>query len=282
MAAHDLIHKITARITPVLGVLAPSYAERILLSLFRCSRADLYLERNLDAGPTELAAVDGIVNRLLNDEPLDYILGTAYFYNREFEVNPSVLLPRPDTETLVGAVLDSEKSGSLLLADMGTGSGIIACILAEERPRWRAVAIDISPAALSVARRNLRSSGIALLCADFFSPVKTEVRFDVIVSNPPYIPSAEIERLDRSVRMFEPHGALDGGRDGLDFYRRLADSAPAVLKPGGRLYCEIGYDQKESVMKLFSEREWTGARCMRDLAGHSRVISVYLRGGSNQ
>ncbi len=267
----DLIRSTVERLRPALGNMALPVAERLLEQVLHCSRSELYLRRAMpDAG--QVREIDRIVNRCVNHEPLDYILGAAFFFNREFIVSPSVLLPRPDTEVLVEEVLAGERAEELLFADIGTGSGCIAGILTDERPGWRGIGIDRSPAALNVARRNLRPDRVALLCCDMLSAVAPGNRFDLIVSNPPYIPTATVQTLDTSVRDFEPHSALDGGRDGLGFYRQLAAGAPAFLKPGGRLYCEIGFDQERAVRNLFSVRPWKAFRCKRDLAGHPRVI----------
>jgi release factor glutamine methyltransferase len=274
-APADIIRTTAARLSEPLGDLALPYAERLLGHVLDCSRSELYLHNagyRVDA--QRCAAIDRIVERCRNGEPLDYILGTAFFFHREFTVTPAVLLPRPDTEVLVERVLSKERAGELLLADIGTGSGIIACTLTEKRSCWRAVAIDCSRAALQVAQQNLQSGRVSLVCADMLHSLRTGPVFDIIVSNPPYIPSGEVEHLDRSVREFEPHTALDGGSDGLDFYRKLAAGAPALLKPGGRLYSEIGFDQEQETRKIFAAAPWTGWRCTKDLAGHPRVISV--------
>lgn len=272
--AGDILRETAARLNETLGDLALPYAERLLEKVLHCSRTQLYLQRRIRINERCRMEIDRIVERCRNDEPLDYILGTTFFFNREFEVAPTVLLPRPDTETLVERVLAGERSDELYLADIGTGSGIIACILTEERPGWRAVGVDLSAQALWVARRNLRSRRVALVCADVLCALAAEPAFDVIVSNPPYIPSADVDRLDCSVRVFEPRSALDGGPDGLAFYRRLAAEAPVHLLPGGRVYCEIGYDQAAAVESIFSTGPWTGFRCTGDLNGHPRVISV--------
>lgn len=272
----DLIRSTVERLRPALGDMALPVAERLLEHVLTCSRSELYLMRAMP-DVEQLREIDRIVKRCVSHEPLDYILGSAYFFNREFMVAPSVLLPRPDTEVLVEEVLSGERAEELLFADIGTGSGCIAGILTDERPGWRGIGIDRSFAALTIARRNCAQERVALVCSDMLSAVAPASRFDLIVSNPPYIPSETVQTLDTSVRDFEPHSALDGGPDGLDFYRKLAAGAPAFLKPGGRLYCEIGFDQEEAVRKLFSKNPWKEFRCRRDLAGHPRVIRCGLR-----
>ncbi|MBN1308216.1 MAG: peptide chain release factor N(5)-glutamine methyltransferase [Chitinispirillaceae bacterium] len=274
----ELMRETVAKLTGVLGKHALPHTERIFEHLLCCSHTDLYLDghRNVDSVLTD--RLDAIVCRCLDCEPLDYILGTTYFFDREFIVAPVVLVPRPDTERLVEQVLCHEKARQLCFADIGTGSGIIACILTEQRPQWNGVGIDVSPRALSVARRNVRSEGIGLVCSDLFRAFRALRRFDFIVGNPPYIKSGDIGGLDESIHRFEPLIALDGGNDGLAFFRRLAREAPAHLKAGGSLYCEIGYDQEDAVRSIFSAPPWDRFRCFRDLAGNPRVIIVCNRG----
>ena len=262
----------TAKLTGVLGEHALPYTERIFEHLLGCSRTDLYLTSNRDFDSRFKERLSSIVRRCLEHEPLDYIFGASYFFNREFVVSPPVMLPRPDTELLVEQVLYREETDGRIFADIGTGSGIIACILTEQRPQWRGVGIDISEVALSVAQRNLTSDRVRLVCADLLSAVTAERCFDFIVCNPPYIRTADIANLDESVSRFEPHGALDGGADGLDCYRRIAREAPVRLKAGGALYGEIGYDQEEAARLIFSDPPWQAFQCHRDLAGNPRVI----------
>jgi release factor glutamine methyltransferase len=191
----------------------------------------------------------------------------------------SDLIPRPDTETLVEQVLHAEDEGALRFADVGTGSGIVAAILTEQRPAWAAVASDISLQALAVAAANRRSGRVALVCCDLLDAVAGGRRFDFIVSNPPYISTGDIGGLDESVRNFEPRRALDGGADGLDFYRRFARELPRFLVPGGRLYCEIGCDQAQAVAGIFApDAGWNGLQLFRDLAGRWRVMRAAFTG----
>ncbi|MBN1761017.1 MAG: peptide chain release factor N(5)-glutamine methyltransferase [Chitinispirillaceae bacterium] len=276
MNGDDIVRRTAARLHDTYGELKVPYAERLLEHVLQCTRSELYLRRKHLPDEDRLREIDRIVERCRAREPLDYILGTSFFYTREFEVSPAVLLPRPDTEVLVEQVLAGEEEEQLLFADIGTGSGIIVAVLTEERIRWRGVGIDCSEAALKVARRNVRSERVGLLCADIFSALKKGLLFDFIVSNPPYIPTITMKTLDRSVRDFEPCGALDGGSDGLDFYRWIANDAPSYLKPGGRVYCEIGFDQEFVIRDIFSVAPWNKFHCTCDLAGHPRVISCRL------
>jgi release factor glutamine methyltransferase len=273
MTLEKLLASVRDRIAPVSGEFALPEAERTLEFLLTCSRSGLYLSRTKTVDPLIADRVEVIVARRLADEPLAYILGSAYFYNREFAVTPDTLIPRPDTEILVERVLGCERAHACRFADIGTGSGCIASILTGERPGWSAVAIDRSFAALRIARRNCGRS-VRLLCGDLLLSVKERAVFDFIVANPPYIRTDELNRLPRSVREFEPRSALDGGKDGLDFYRRIARCAIPLLKAGGGIYCEIGFDQADAVTAIFTAAGYTEISVTRDYAGHPRVVQA--------
>lgn len=247
-------------------------AEQTLETLLQCKRTELYINKEKLLSSEVISRFKSIIQRRLNGEPLQYILGNVFFYNREFKVTPDVLIPRPDTETLVEQVLSIEKSTECLFADIGTGSGIIACILAEERPKWNGVGIDISTNALKIAASNRQTSNLKFICADLLSAIKEKPRFDFIVSNPPYISANELKTLDSSVRDFEPLIALYGGVDGLLFYRKLAEKASDYLVEGGKLYCEIGYNQEQMVESIFNSYGWEHPRVVKDLGGNPRVL----------
>lgn len=205
-------------------------------------------------------------------EPVSRILGVRNFFGRDFAVSPEVLDPRADTETLVEAALPL--LGKSRILDLGAGSGAIIVTLLAERPEATGVAVDLSPGALAVTADNARRHGVlprlGLLEGSWFAPV--EGRFDVIVSNPPYIPAGDIEGLDRDVRDFDPHLALAGGADGLDAYRTLAAGAARFLAPGGVVLLEIGAGQAASVTALFAGAGWKPDGQFRDLGGHVRVV----------
>jgi release factor glutamine methyltransferase len=184
-----------------------------------------------------------------------------------------VLIPRPDTEVLVERVVADQPSSARCFLDLGTGSGAVAAALLHIRPLWQAVATDISLAALRTARRNLPER-CGLVCADRLEALGQRARFDFMVTNPPYIASGELEE---SVRCFEPRLALDGGRDGLAFYRDLTADAGRCLAHEGMLYCEIGWNQREDVMALMWDRGWRDVVCTPDLAGRPRVVSARWR-----
>ena len=257
--------------TPVAAEFALPEAERVLTFLLDCARSRLYTGGNEDLPDEMERRIERIMRRRSLEEPLAYILGSAYFYNREFTVTPSVLIPRPDTEMLIEEVLANEPDCRLRFLDLGTGSGCIAAILTQERPAWRCIAIDRSMAALAIAKLNRRSA-FSLVCADRLEAIGPARSFDFIVSNPPYIPAPAIARLPGSVRRFEPLDALDGGVDGLDYFRYLAQNAPIVLASSGRIYSEIGYDQADAAQGIFAGRGWSDITVQKDLGGRPRVV----------
>lgn len=277
MLIHDFFSLVISRLKPLYSEFTIPYAERIIQHYLQCSRTALYLRDSYAIEDDVFEACIQCVNRAVEGEPLDYILGASYFYNREFIVSPDVLIPRPDTEMLIETILENEKNGELIFADVGTGSGIIACILTEMREKWYAMAIDQSMNALKIFLKNKQNMRISPLCGNKMTMIAPKPVFNFIVSNPPYIQSKNIQLLDRSVRDFEPLDALDGGMDGLDFYRYFADEAPLFLKKKGALYCEIGFDQADQVKKLFSTKNWDPPEIIKDLGGNNRVLYVRKR-----
>jgi release factor glutamine methyltransferase len=224
-----------------------------------------------------------LIQRRVAGWPVAYLVGTRDFYSLTFEVTPAVLIPRPDTETLVLEALTWLKPiREPAVLDLGTGSGCIAVSIAHQKKDARVTATDVSPDALEVARRNAARNGVServtFLQGDLFAPLPGGVAFDLAVSNPPYIAHHEFADLQREVRDHEPRGALDGGADGLAYYRRIAASAGAFLKPGGRLLLEIGSTQDADVRAILAERpELEVGQTIRDMAGHTRVVSAKKR-----
>ena len=284
MTAAKLLRNIRTRLAPVSGGLAQFDAETIAAHSLNISRTQLYIDTSVIIGDDDLIRINSIIERRLRGEPLPYILGKAYFYDREFLVSADVLIPRPDTETLVETIINTEKDRPAEFADIGTGSGILAAVLTARRPEWRSVAVDISYGALRVAARNISSSGAAggrgasanksinLVCCDMLTAIQPKNQFDFIVSNPPYISSPQMRTLDPGVVHYEPHTALDGGSDGLDYYRMISGDAKMYLKDSGRVYLEIGYDQGESVPGIFSGGGWVDISVIKDLGGRDRVV----------
>lgn len=226
-------------------------AEWLLCAVTGLDRVGLYLNFEKPLSDEELASYRAMVARRGRREPLQHILGTQEFFGMEFEVTPDVLIPRHDTETLVQEAL-LRLPGATTVLDIGTGSGCIAVSLAKQLPLAAVTAIDISGAALEVARRNAVRNGVEIefLQGSLCEPIAGR-SFDLILSNPPYIPSRDLDALEPEVRDFDPRGALDGGADGLDFYRALIPSARAHINPGGWLLVEIGAGQAADVEQLF-------------------------------
>jgi release factor glutamine methyltransferase len=241
-----------------------------------------YLAVNFAEQPTEAdrTRFKELIQRRVAGVPVAYLTGVRDFYLLPFEVTPAVLVPRPDTETLVAealAVLKPLTAPTVL--DLGTGSGCIAVSVAHQKKDARVTAVDISAEALQVARRNATRHGVAdrveFLHGDLFAPLPAGATFDLVVSNPPYIAPHEFATLPPDVRDHEPRAALDGGPDGLDFYRRIAAGVGPFLKPGGRLLVEIGATQEADVRAILGGRpELEVGPTLRDLAKLPRVVTA--------
>ncbi|GHC76108.1 peptide chain release factor N(5)-glutamine methyltransferase [Limoniibacter endophyticus] len=253
---------------------------RLLLENFAgLSRLSLIAYADAEVGEEKLAALELALKRRLAGEPVHRIIGHRQFYGLDLALSKETLEPRPDTEILVDRVLayleklvESQKPCTVL--DIGTGTGAICLAILSQFPVASGVGVDISQDALATAARNSRLLGLekrfTALHSDCFEMV--EGRFDAIVSNPPYIPSADIEGLQPEVRDFDPLQALDGGIDGLVFYRKIAEQSAHYLKPGGIVAVEIGFDQRDSVTAIFTEHGWECLEAAQDLSGHERVL----------
>ncbi len=248
------------------GIDSPRLEAQVLAAhVLRVDRA--WLLAHPDHEFPELAG-EGLLQRREAREPLAYLTGYREFRGREFGVDPSVLIPRHETEELVEAAL--EASGGAVL-DLGTGSGILAVTLKLERPAWDVTAVDVSPEALATASANARFHGanVRFVLSDGFAALLGE-SFDLIVSNPPYI--GVDEELPPEVRDHEPHAALFSGTTGLEFYARLANEAPAHLEDGGLILLEVGHRQAAEVRSLFEGAGWRHESTRRDLSGVERVL----------
>lgn len=255
-------------------------AEILLAAVLQTTRIDLYMRHDQPLAEEERAAFRQMIRRRVSREPVAYILGEKEFLGRSFTITPDVLIPRPETEHLVEAALErlpEDDGHSRKILDLGTGSGAIVVCLAAQRPKNRYFAVDRSLAALQVARKNAAVHKVAGLI-DFFagswlSPVNAGCAgFDMIVSNPPYIPSALFGDLQPEVGQYEPRMALDGAEDGLCAISQLVAEAPGYMSAGGFLLMEIGWDQKAAVEKLCLEAgDYTPAEFVRDYGGHDRV-----------
>lgn len=227
----------------------------------------------------QVAAFEALVDRRLAREPVAYIRGFKEFWSMELEVDPSVLIPRPDTEILVQACLDGwpDPAWDGVAADVGTGSGAVALALARERPRARVAALDASRPALRLALRNARTHGlagrVALAAADLLAPVAGSA-LDGVAANLPYVPTSRLDDLDPGVRDHEPALALDGGRDGLSTIRRLVGQATRCLRPGGLLALEVADDQASIVVDELARAGWRDVAPTRDLGRLKRVVTA--------
>jgi release factor glutamine methyltransferase len=249
-------------------------AELLLAATLGMDRVGLYVnfERPLD--PSELAAFRARVQRRARREPVQYILGEAEFWSLPFHVSPAVLVPRGDTEVLVEEAL-ARISGAARVLDAGTGSGAIAVALAHERTEIEVTALDCSEPALEVARGNVERNGVVdrVNCALGELEALPPGPFDMIVSNPPYIPTGQWPALMPEVRDFEPRLALDGGQDGLEAYRHLARQAGRILTPGGWLLVEVGIGQARDVSALFKAGGLTEISLREDYGRVPRVVA---------
>ena len=261
-------------------------AELLLSHVLNLPRIKLYTNYERALSETDLKAYRELVRRASEQEPIAYLTGKAHFFNLEFEVTADVLIPRPDTETLVEHVLQLARNQagfeSPRVLDLCTGSGCIAAAIAYHLKSAIVTATDISENAVAVARRNVAKLGLServmIEQGDLFEPLSRIVEaqpFNLIVSNPPYIPTGQIPQLDKSVKDFEPHRALDGGLDGLDFHRRIFKEAPHRLLPGGRIYLEIAFDQGPQAEALGKEHEaFEEVRILKDFDGRDRVLTA--------
>lgn len=237
-------------------------------------------DRRLGSAAGQIGAA---MRRRLAHEPVSRILGMREFFGRAFAVTPDVLDPRPDSETVIELALDILRAEKLVnrparIGDIGTGSGILIATLLKELPLARGVATDVSPAALAVARRNAGRLGVegrvTFIATSGLDGC--EGPFDLVVSNPPYIPTVHIPELDPGVRLYDPHIALDGGPDGLEVYRCIARSLAALRHGAKRLVLEVGADQASEVEDVFCRHGWHRAGRRADLGGHIRAVALKI------
>lgn len=255
-------------------------AEVLMAHVLQADRVDLYRNPEIPLAQEAWLAFETLKQRRLRHEPVAYLLGRKEFWSLEFEINEQVLIPRPDTETLVEEVLKvcgNHPSGSLRILDLGTGSGAIAVVLALELPHAHIIATDLSPGAAGVARRNAIRHGVekrvSLLVGHLFTPLSG--KFDIVVSNPPYIPAAAFEKLPAGVRLYEPALALSAEPDGTAIHERIIAGCKEHLHEGGWLLMEIGSDQRQHVETLLTAADLFEQICFRrDYAGHDRVAAA--------
>lgn len=252
-------------------------AEVLLAHVLGVSRMGIYLNFDKPLSKIEIDSYREVVKRRANKEPISYITGIREFWSLDISVGPGVLIPRPETELLVESCLARVGEKGRLL-DVGVGSGAISLAFLSERPQWTAVGIDKSSLAVDAARRNARRLNLAdridILESDFFSTLGTEL-FSLIVSNPPYIPSAEVPSLMHDVSRYEPWEALDGGKDGLDVFRLLAEQGHLFLDEGGRIAAEFGVGQGSAVESIFiASGQYDYIEILSDYAGLPRIFTA--------
>ena len=255
-------------------------AEVLLCYVLQKERIHLYVHFDQPLSKDELAQFKGYIKERVLHKPVAYIVGHKDFMGLEFKVTEDTLIPRPDTEILVEAVISRLKTGGEpgVIADIGTGTGAICLSLLNYLTSLKAVTVDISEKALAVAKENAQRLGLSnrieFFHGDLLEPIKDR-QFTAIISNPPYIPEGDIDTLAADVKDYEPVSALAAGPDGLDCYRRLVTAAGALLVDGGFLAMEIGINQREELEKLAKESDWGQVEVVKDLAGIDRVVILW-------
>lgn len=254
-------------------------AEVLLCAVLQCERIKLYMDFERPLTGTELSQYKNYVARRGQHEPLAYILGEKEFMRNSFKVTPATLVPRPETELLVESLIKAAQGlkadGDVKILDIGTGSGAIIVSLLDYLPNAKGVGVDISVDALIVAEENSRRIGVreraGFVQSDLFSRIPVDKKFDIIVSNPPYIPAADIAGLAKDVQK-EPRGALDGGADGLDFYRRIISEAMDHMADEGILAFEVGINQAQVVAELCRQAGFKATAIRKDYADIERMV----------
>jgi release factor glutamine methyltransferase len=256
--------------------------ELLLAHLLKMPRMKLYLNFDRVLTPSEIDSLRELVKRRGQREPLQHIVGSTSFCGFEIAVSRHALVPRPETELLaeVGwqflSTLNHQPSTAL---DFGTGSGCIAISLVAKCPDAKIFATDISADALALAKENAAKNNVSgrieFLQGDGFAALPAKNQFDLLISNPPYIASAEIETLQPEVRDFDPRGALDGGADGLDFYRRISAEAKTFLKPDGKIMLEFGDGQAPAIKKIFENEKWIVEAVQEDYSQRARILIAH-------
>ena len=262
---------------------AQTSAELLAARLLCCGRGFLVNHLTKEVPESRLEAMRRGMLRLAREEPVQYVIGEWDFRGLTLKCDSRALIPRPETEELVEKVLGHLRSAGRkqFVVDLGTGSGCIVLSLAKEFPDGIYLGVDVSPEAVALARENAARCGldgnVRFAVTDGLDEFDPET-VDVIVSNPPYVSTAEYEALDPSVKMFEPRLALDGGEEGLEYYERFVGDALNVLKPGGALFFEIGESQGDALRRMFAEYGFGDVKVEKDFAGHDRYVSGVLGG----
>ena len=269
MVIDELVRNAAAQLTDN----ARFEAEQIVMKALDIDRTQLLINGKKTAGKNDIKAVNEMLSRRKNGEPLQYILGECEFMSLPFYVESGVLIPRADTETLVEEIIKAAKPQMKIL-DICSGSGCIGISLAHYIKDATVTMLDISDKAMNVSEKNIALNGVQDRVTVKKCDILNEIpqgEYDVIVSNPPYIETAVIDKLQTEVKDYEPRLALDGGGDGLVFYRRITDTAPQMLSENGILAFEIGFDQGKSVSELM-KKNFEDIKVTKDLAGNDRVV----------
>ncbi len=252
--------------------------ELLVCHVLKITKLDILMEPGKEVSEENVNSIRSLFEKRVAGNPVQYLIGTEGFMGLEFEVTPSVLIPRPDTELLVEKVIElADNKKGMHILDIGTGSGAISISVAYYIKSARVETVDISIEATQVAKRNAILNGVSdrvtFLNGDLFEPVSKDALYDIIVSNPPYIPSKDIEALQVEVAVHEPRLALDGGEDGYDFYRRIIEMSPAYLNDKGILAFETGHDQAKTIASLMSASgNFESLSIYKDLNGIERVV----------
>ncbi len=251
--------------------------EYLLAYVLKVNRLNLYMQMDRPMTKRELSAFKALVKRRLKREPIQYIINRAYIWKYEFFVEKGVFIPRRETETLIeAAVNELKRRKEAFVLDVGCGSGCVILSLAKDVEGVKGIGVDIDPVAVAVSHKNREllnlSRKVFLIQGDAFSPFKRRELFDAVVSNPPYVRSDEIESLSDEIRDYEPRVALDGGKDGLDFMRKLVKESYGYLKPSGFIAVEVGAGQAPSVRFLMERAGFARIRTEKDLSGIERVV----------
>lgn len=262
------------------GVDSPRLSAEVLVAeVLRCSRLTLVVDRERVVSSEQEERIRTLVTRRSSGEPLAYIIGNREFYGLDFHVTPDVLIPRPETEHIVEKLEELyPKNASLRFADLGTGSGILAVTIAHLFRNATGVAVDLSAGALEVAKTNAAFHGVAdrleFIEGDFTQPLLEPNTFDLIVSNPPYVPQQEYDEASFEVTNFEPLSALVSGEDGLNHVRAMLPHVSSALKSGGQYLMEIGYQQGVAVKGIITNHfpEFEGVSILKDLSEHDRIV----------
>jgi release factor glutamine methyltransferase len=283
LTLRELIAEGTATLSAARVEQAPRTASLLVRELLDLELSTIIAFPERPVSDEDATRVRAALARRAAGEPLQYITGHQEFYGLEFTVTPDVLIPRPETEHIIEAVLEHVREKGMTaprILDVGTGSGCIAVTLAVNLPSAHVTAVDISPAALDVARANAArhrvTDRMTFLESDFLSVFNEDhAIFDVVVSNPPYIPEEQFEGLQREVRDHEPYRALIGGIRGTEAYEVLLRDVPALLAPGGVFICEIGFGQAERIVEIGDAAGWTCGRIIADLQGIERTLAFH-------